>query len=348
MISKPIVLDETAQKIDATLQEIKRAILPNLTYATKVVGGTSGNLASLTDDGNISDSGKKASDFADAGDLVNLSDEVGINLWDEEWEAGYWSDSTGEKMPSSNWGRCKNHIKVNPNTKYYFYFDISSGSGSFGQFIFYDGNKNILGVTGSYTFTTPENAEYITFYMSINRIQNKHCINIFNPAINGNYYPFRGLRKDIQQLSANLGDAWNSSTTYKVGDYCIYSNALYKCKTQNSNTVPTNATYWTRVKVADELGTINRDLAELDLGTYNVMCTIGTEMQGAYYRGGINFANKTLTKSVVVNSITNPGVGAIDLEDFVTINDNDILTFNTTKVAHKGKTLKFNITVSTL
>jgi len=423
-IMKPIILDETAQKIDATLQEIRRAILPDLSYATKVSEATSGNLASLTDDGNISDSGKKASDFADAGDLVNLSDEVGINLWDEEWEVGGLNTSNGTNSIGENDRiRAKNYIKVLPNTEYCVNtLTLSPNNGC--QIWFYDENKvGISRISGAvanrYVFTPPPNTVYIrfNFYAQYGAdYKNDICINRSNPAINGTYYPFRGLRKQISVLSnealdikmlgwtvpkdklsvknyiddnrifhqivgridlgsldwsynggvgvfissafaltgnlpaidtnayiykyatqegrewsavsnkrfvlrdglarlnyrsvaikdndysnatafknamngvylyyelaeeilipmdgnefsANLGDAWNSSTTYKVGDYCIYSNALYKCKVQNSNTVPTNTTYWTRVTVGEELGTINRDFSHhiVDMVSY--------------------------------------------------------------------------------
>jgi hypothetical protein len=49
-----------------------------------------------------------------------------------------------------------------------------------------------------------------------------------------------------------ISDAYNSSGTYNVGDYCIYENALYKCKTA-STTGTWDFSKWDAVTVAEEL-----------------------------------------------------------------------------------------------
>ena len=77
-----------------------------------------------------------------------------------------------------------------------------------------------------------------------------------------------------QPLSANQGrvlnnqklekeiisDAWNASTTYAVGQYCIYNNSLWKCLVQHSGQTPTEGTYWTKVTVANEITSVNNSL----------------------------------------------------------------------------------------
>lgn len=109
-------------------------------------------------------------------------------------------------------------------------------------------------------YTYPVTVEKAIYDSNGNRLDNKLATFAKSSEVNTR---FTSVENSIATFSSDLGDAWNSSTTYKVGDYCIYSNALYKCKVQNSNTVPTNATYWTKVTVGGELGTINRDLSEI-------------------------------------------------------------------------------------
>ena len=50
-----------------------------------------------------------------------------------------------------------------------------------------------------------------------------------------------------------ITDAYSSSSTYSVGDYCIYGNTLYKCTTAISTAEAWNSGHWTAVSVADEI-----------------------------------------------------------------------------------------------
>ena len=68
---------------------------------------------------------------------------------------------------------------------------------------------------------------------------------------------------DIADEKANndiISDAWNASTTYAVGQYCIYNNSLWKCLVQHSGQTPTEGTYWTKVTVANEITSVNNRL----------------------------------------------------------------------------------------
>lgn len=71
--------------------------------------------------------------------------------------------------------------------------------------------------------------------------------------LNSITYPVIG-KYDIPSVEI-VSDAWKSTQTYAVGDYCIYHNALWRCKVQHSNHPPVEGTYWTATSVADELGT---------------------------------------------------------------------------------------------
>lgn len=54
-----------------------------------------------------------------------------------------------------------------------------------------------------------------------------------------------------------VGDEYNNSASYAAGDYCLYSNRLYKCKIACSGQVPTDTTYWLLTSIANEFKTKN-------------------------------------------------------------------------------------------
>lgn len=55
------------------------------------------------------------------------------------------------------------------------------------------------------------------------------------------------------ESSAPVSDHWDATKTYSVNSFCIYNNALYKCIVQNTNTLPTNVSYWSKTSVAEQL-----------------------------------------------------------------------------------------------
>ena len=63
---------------------------------------------------------------------------------------------------------------------------------------------------------------------------------------------------------AMISDEYDSTKTYTVGDYCIYDNTLYKCKTAISTPEEWNASHWDATIVTDELSELKTDLADLD------------------------------------------------------------------------------------
>ena len=70
------------------------------------------------------------------------------------------------------------------------------------------------------------------------------------------------ITQALNEKSNLISDAWNASTTYEVGQYCIYNNSLWKCLVQHSGQTPTEGTYWTNVTVADEITSVNNSLQE--------------------------------------------------------------------------------------
>ena len=68
------------------------------------------------------------------------------------------------------------------------------------------------------------------------------------------------ITQALNEKSNLISDAWNASTTYAVGQYCIYNNSLWKCLVQHSGQTPTEGTYWTKVSVANEITSLNNSL----------------------------------------------------------------------------------------
>jgi hypothetical protein len=133
---------------------------------------------------------------------------VGFNQWDEQWENGTFNTETGENI-SNNQVRCKNLIRIFPNT----YYSLSIGDKNLGIWaMFYDENLNILqpvNLNSSVSrkclyispsgdrnvFLTPENASWMKFYIPAEyksaTYKGDICINLSHSGVrNGEYKPY--------------------------------------------------------------------------------------------------------------------------------------------------------------
>lgn len=61
-----------------------------------------------------------------------------------------------------------------------------------------------------------------------------------------------------------ISDAYNANTTYAVGQYCIYNNSLWRCKTQCKGQTPAENSYWTKRNLGQEIKQINTDLSAIN------------------------------------------------------------------------------------
>lgn len=98
-----------------------------------------------------------------------------------------------------------------------------------------------------------------------------------------------------------ISDAWNASTTYAVGQYCIYNNSLWKCLVQHNGQTPTEGTYWTNVTVASEIASVN---SSLNWKTLKTAITPGAWFwhdMSQYRDIGIIVFNKTSNLYTVLN-----------------------------------------------
>ncbi len=54
-------------------------------------------------------------------------------------------------------------------------------------------------------------------------------------------------------INGNISDAYSASSTYKVGELCIYNNALYRCTTAITTAEDWTAAHWTATTIAKEI-----------------------------------------------------------------------------------------------
>ena len=57
----------------------------------------------------------------------------------------------------------------------------------------------------------------------------------------------------IGKLAGDLADTYDDTATYNVGDYCIYSNQLYKCSTAIAVAESFTPAHWTACNITDEI-----------------------------------------------------------------------------------------------
>ena len=143
---------------------------------------------------------------------------ISPNVWDEQWDIGSISNATGENI-NGGYLRSKNLVGVIPNKTYY----LKRPSDTIIWLYAYDANGNFLRsfnngagyiaiTAGNYNFTMPSNVYYIRFLISLNygaTYNHDICINVSDPAINGNYYPYNlGCKRYIikdNNNSMNIG-----------------------------------------------------------------------------------------------------------------------------------------------
>ena len=129
----------------------------------------------------------------------------GVNLWDEQWEVGGISVSTGQNDSSTTCIRTKNYIPIVPNTEYFACF-VGEGTLPTLRTRFYDINKNYIGpyekdgsaVNYNTRFVSPENAYYLRFSpQDAYGTTYNNDISINYPSTDTTYHPYNGTTYTI-------------------------------------------------------------------------------------------------------------------------------------------------------
>lgn len=157
-------------------------------FVSRIAGGSNS-----IEDGDARIVRVKGNTIVKDGTLVNMMVEgvrtTGRNLWDEEWEQGIINSTTGQKEERVNAIRSANYIFVKGGSKLFVRF-------SGGRIHQYDSNDNYLGnqeLSGNAEITLPSNCSKImiaTYATYGTTYKNDICINLSDPAFNGQYEPY--------------------------------------------------------------------------------------------------------------------------------------------------------------
>ena len=64
---------------------------------------------------------------------------------------------------------------------------------------------------------------------------------------------FNNQVDDLNEFVENIADEYDNTSTYKVGDYCIYENKVYKCITEITTPESFDSSKWELVRITDEI-----------------------------------------------------------------------------------------------
>lgn len=152
-------------------------------------------------------------------------ESVGFNLWDEVWEVGGISSSTGQNAADSSIIRSTDYIPVFPSTAYYA--AIPGAVSAIYAFVYwYRADKSFIGVVNTATsrmVTSPSDARYMRFRMSGSygtTYKNDLCINLGSPR-NGEYEPHwsQSVSIPIDQIAPNgLKSAGSAYDELRAGE----------------------------------------------------------------------------------------------------------------------------------
>ena len=145
------------------------------------------------------ESGSSKTSFAPYSNICPISGHTeadvnvtGVNIWDEEWESGYYfSNSSGKitKGSSATTIRSKNPILIKSNKSYHIV-------GSIYRYFFVDNDNNVLSYGNSVDFTTPSNASFLYFYCE-NTTTYNNDISINYPSTDTTYHAYNGSTLSI-------------------------------------------------------------------------------------------------------------------------------------------------------
>ena len=150
---------------------------------------------------------KVADEYAyNEGTIVNNKVEkvvtTGRNIWDEQWENGDIDATTGQNKSSTSSFRSTNYIRIFAQ-QYYF----KKPKGILIYIYCYDADKNYIGqqdpfaTTGSGGMFTPlTGSVYIRFIIRQTTYTPGICINMNDPAINGQYFPYEEHTLDLSWI----------------------------------------------------------------------------------------------------------------------------------------------------
>lgn len=184
---------------------------------------------------------------------------TGVNVWDEEWELGWYR--LGVKIPATDTICSKNKIPVSPGKKYYvltptpFYYTYYDINGDFLPMSEYDKNGRYA-TSVSVEITIPANAYYMTFNLgTAYGATYNHDISINYPSTDTSYHPYTGntypitFPSEAGTVYGGTLDVTNGVLTVDRGYYVV----------TNATEITNDGSYtdFNRVNIADGTGKLS-------------------------------------------------------------------------------------------
>lgn len=100
---------------------------------------------------------------------------------------------------------------------------------------------------------------------------------------------FTDIYANIEDVKEMISDAYDPTATYAVGDYCIYNNALYRCKTAIATPEAFTPAKWTATNVANEINKIKviRTTLNSDVNGYSSLSGVGITDLNCIYASAV-------------------------------------------------------------
>lgn len=106
-------------------------------------------------------------------------------------------------------------------------------------------------------WTDPADVGDVADLSTLNKNSVVDAINEVYDFSHNNKLDIIDLRSDLTDLQGsvnnNTADAYDSTSTYKVGQLCIYENTLYRCNTAITTAEAWTAAHWTATTIAAEI-----------------------------------------------------------------------------------------------
>lgn len=164
--------------------------------------------------------------------------QTGTNVWDEEWEVGGYSSSTGNKITQNNTIRSKNQFAVAPNTAYYFNTPYSIVN--YGIWLFFYDSAGVYHRSYQHiytaSFTTPQDAYYMTFELAATYgTTYNNDVSVNHPATDRSYHSYNGIKMEFPlgrtieegYLKPLTGQLHESKRLMNMSDLTWQYNATY-------------------------------------------------------------------------------------------------------------------------
>lgn len=124
---------------------------------------------------------------------VNIP-RTGVNVWDEEWEAGGLANATGATFPASDRIRSINYSPCSASTSYY-----GKSPTQYLSIFWYDSSKAFISWEGASNkvITSPSNAAFFKIVLANNVTTYNNDISINYPSTNHDYHAYTGTTYSI-------------------------------------------------------------------------------------------------------------------------------------------------------